>query len=309
MIGPLPRILFIMKPAKAAAKLTVPAENRLARRLLAVGRAGGACAVLCVAETATMCERVKAGSGKLRLLAASPSRKVCRDLAAQGFETLLLPLRFISRFKQAQYAVAMALQKGKVSPGERLVCSVGSSLARSEFILVMEVGQESSALALQELVKYPDDVHMPVLEATIDVACEIARAARRGKRLGAIFVLGDSASVLEGTRQLVPNPFQNVVPHERSLLSPSIRDLLVELAKLDGAFVARQDGVVETAGAFLAASPAETQVPQGLGTRHLAAAAVTARTRSTAVVVSATDGHIRVFKRGELVLHVDPVSL
>ncbi|MCU0788029.1 MAG: diadenylate cyclase [Verrucomicrobia bacterium] len=298
-----------MKPARIHGKRTASPEDRLARRLLSIGRAARVHAVLCVAESAAMCERVKAGSGKLRLLAASASRKACRDLAGQGFETLLLPLRFISRFKQAQYAVAMALQKGRVSPGERLVCSVGSSQARGEFILVLEVGQESSSLALQELVKSADDVSLPVIEAAIDVACEIARAARRGKRLGAIFVLGDSASVLDGSRQLVPNPFQNLALQERSLLSPSIRDLLVELAKLDGAFVARQDGVIETAGAFLVASPADVRVPQGLGTRHLTAAAITARTRTTAVVVSATDGHIRVFKRGELVMHVDPVSL
>jgi DNA integrity scanning protein DisA with diadenylate cyclase activity len=298
-----------MEPKRRSGRPAPPVEERLARRLLAIGRAARVRAVLCVAETATMCAQVKAGSGKLRLLAASPSRRASQDLAKQGFETLLLPLRFISRFKQAQYAVAMALQKGRVSPGERLVCSVGSSLARSEFILVMEVGQESSAVALQELVKYPDDVRLPVIEAAIDVACEIARAARRGKRLGAIFVLGDADGVLEGSRQLVPNPFQNVDLRERSLLSPSIRDLLVELAKLDGAFVVRRDGIIQTAGAFLTANPADVQVPQGLGTRHLAAAAVTARTRTMAVVVSATDGHIRVFKHGELVLHVDPVSL
>jgi diadenylate cyclase len=298
-----------MKAKKGQGKRTASAENRLARRMLEIGRAGGVNAVLCVAESVALCERVKAGAGKLRFLAASPSQKVCDDLGKRRIETLLLPLRFISRFKQAQYAVSMALLKRKVSPGQRLVCSVGPSLPHSAFILVMEAGEERSALALQELVQRTDDVRMSVLEASLEVACEIARAARRGKRLGAIFALGDSASVLEGSRQLVPNPFQSVAQQERSLLSPSIRDLLVELAKLDGAFVVRKDGVIQTAGAFLAASPADVEVPQGLGTRHLAAAAVTARTRTTAVVVSATDGHVRVFKTGKLVLHVDPASL
>lgn len=298
-----------MNHKKAHGRRTASAGDRLARRLLEIGHAGGVSVVVCVGETVAMCERVKAGAGKLKFLAASLSQKTCDDLAKRGIETLWLPLRFISRFKQAQSAVATALLKRKLFAGQRLVCSVGSSVARSEFILVMEAGEESAALALQELVRSLDDVRLPVLEAVLEVACEIARAARRGKRLGAIFALGDSAKVLEGSRQLVPNPFHSAIQPDRSLLSPSIRDLLVELSKLDGAFVVRRDGLVQTAGAFLAASPAEVEVPQGLGTRHLAAAAVTARTRTLAVVVSATDGHVRVFKHGKLVLHVDPMSL
>jgi diadenylate cyclase len=37
---------------------------------------------------------------------------------------------------------------------------------------------------------------------------KIGRAARRGKRIGAIFMLGGSLNVLERSKQLVPNPFQ-----------------------------------------------------------------------------------------------------
>lgn len=44
----------------------------------------------------------------------------------------------------------------------------------------------------------------------------------------------------------------------------------------------------------------------GLGARHAAAAAVTARTAATGVVVSATDGNVRVFSGGRMVLRMDP---
>jgi diadenylate cyclase len=47
-------------------------------------------------------------------------------------------------------------------------------------------------------------------------------------------------------------------------------------------------------------------LPAGLGARHVAAAAVTKRTTSTAVVVSATDGNVRAFSGGTMVLHIDP---
>jgi len=190
-----------------------------------------------------------------------------------------------------------------------VLCTVGSSVAGSDFILAHEVGPETAAIALHDLVRQNRVVRPSVMEAVIDVACEIGRAARRGKRLGAIFLLGDANEVMRGSRQLVPNPFEQLKPAECSLLRPALRDLLVELAKLDGAFVAQGDGQIRSAGTFLSADPSHVQVPQGLGTRHLTAAAVTARTRGVAVVVSATDGHIRVFARGDMVLHLDAESL
>jgi DNA integrity scanning protein DisA with diadenylate cyclase activity len=89
------------------------------------------------------------------------------------------------------------------------------------------------------------------------------------------------------------------------LTDPATHDLLVELSKLDGAFVARGDGFIQTAGVFLATANSTVEVPSGLGARHVAAAAATARTLSTAVVVSATDGNVRVFVKGNMVLRVD----
>jgi hypothetical protein len=49
-----------------------------------------------------------------------------------------------------------------------------------------------------------------------------------------------------------------------------------------------------------------TDVDAGLGARHVAAASVTAHTTATAVVVSATDGNVRAFAGGQLVLQLDP---
>ena len=92
----------------------------------------------------------------------------------------------------------------------------------------------------------------------------------------------------------------------RLLTNADIHDALVELSKLDGAFVLRGDGFIQAAGVFLTSPPAETELVSGLGTRHAAAAAVTMRTMATAIVVSATDGQVRAFSGGKLVLQVDP---
>ena len=81
--------------------------------------------------------------------------------------------------------------------------------------------------------------------------------ARRGKRIGTIFMLGDSLKVQEGAKQLIPNPFHGHEEATRRLTNPDIHEAIVELSKLDGAFVVRGDGFIQTAGTFLA-SPTPT---------------------------------------------------
>jgi DNA integrity scanning protein DisA with diadenylate cyclase activity len=56
----------------------------------------------------------------------------------------------------------------------------------------------------------------------------------------------------------------------------------------------------------LASTEEDIKLPPGLGARHVAAAAVTMRTDATAVVVSATDGNVRAFSHGRMVLQLDP---
>ena len=48
-------------------------------------------------------------------------------------------------------------------------------------------------------------------------------------------------------------------------------------------------------------------LPKGLGTRHWAAAAITAVTKSVAIVVSQSTGTVRIFRDGEVILRVSPM--
>jgi DNA integrity scanning protein DisA with diadenylate cyclase activity len=89
---------------------------------------------------------------------------------------------------------------------------------------------------------------------------------------------------------LIPNPIQG---HEDRLwrtTNPDIHDVLVEFSKLEGAFVIRGDGFIQSEGVFLTTIYPEMQSPTGLGAQHMAAAAVTALAVATAVLVSAIDG-------------------
>jgi DNA integrity scanning protein DisA with diadenylate cyclase activity len=79
-----------------------------------------------------------------------------------------------------------------------------------------------------------------------------------------------------------------------------------EIAHLDGAFVVGPDGTVEAAARYIDASAENVSVAKGLGARHWAAAAITRKTRSVAVAVSETNGTVRLFQNGEVVLRIEP---
>ena len=71
---------------------------------------------------------------------------------------------------------------------------------------------------------------------------------------------------------------------------------------MDGAFVVARDGTVEAACRLINAPMTGLTVAKGLGTRHWAAAAITAVTRALAVVVSQSNGTVRLFQDGEVIL-------
>jgi hypothetical protein len=80
-----------------------------------------------------------------------------------------------------------------------------------------------------------------------------------------------------------------------------------EIAQMDGAFIVARDGTVEAACRLIDAPVTGLTLPKGLGTRHWAAAAITAATRAVAVVVSQSNGTVRLFQNGETILRIAPM--
>jgi len=54
-------------------------------------------------------------------------------------------------------------------------------------------------------------------------------------------------------------------------------------------------------------APVEITMSRGLGARHWAGAAISKNTKAIAVVVSETNGTVRIFQNGETVLRVEPM--
>jgi DNA integrity scanning protein DisA with diadenylate cyclase activity len=281
----------------------------LAAMVTRVGEAAVADAIICVTESGSFARHLAGLSVPSRLIAATVNQNTFDGLVEAGLETLRLPLHAAEKYSQIRYVLSVALRAGRVAVGDLVVCAIGCHVYAEEgnLVVLTDVDAAIESLVITDLLKLTDGIRPQVLEAALAVASKIGRVIRRGgTRIGAIFMLGDSLNVLKGSRQLVPNPFHGHEDSVRRLTNPDIHDALVELSKLDGAFVVRGDGYIQSAAVFLATGNVETQLPCGLGARHLAAASVTARTAATAIAVSATDGNVRAFSEGQMVLQLDP---
>ena len=283
-------------------------DEELAQMVVNIAEATRVDGIICITESGLLAQHLYRRSGHFRVITTTTNNITYDTLTKAGLEVIRLPFYTADKYNQIRHAIAVVLRSSSVSIGDLVVCAIGHDVYREEGNLIVLTEMEASVekLAVSDLLTLTDGIQPKALEAAIMVACKIGRAARRGKRIGAIFMLGDSLKVQEGSKQLVPNPFQGHEKANRMLTNPDIHDALVELSKLDGAFVLRGDGFIQAAGVFLTSPPTEIELVAGLGARHAAAAAVTMRSKATAIVVSATDGNVRVFSGGRMVLQIDP---
>jgi len=154
---------------------------------------------------------------------------------------------------------------------------------------------------LCQVTEYDSDI----LESLIELAVEIAREGREGRRIGTLFTLGDEEAVLAKSRSLILNPLEGHPESVRHITDPSLRGTVKELAQLDGAFVVSTSGVVIAACRYLDAAASPIEVPLGLGSRHIAAAHISAATRAIGIVVSES-AIVRLFCHGAMIGEIIP---
>jgi diadenylate cyclase len=199
-----------------------------------------------------------------------------------------------------RYAGTMDLD-GLLDAVEDAAGSPGSSLGGRS------VSESTGPLAelLDEVCSERRGVNNRTLRRVVNLAVEIAREGREGRKIGTLFVVGDSAAVLEHSRPMILDPLYGH-PHEsKRIEDPDLRETLKELAQLDGAFVVSDGGVVLSGARYIDAVSNHLELPLGLGSRHVAAASVSSRTEAVAVAVSESST-VRMFDDGELVAEIVP---
>ncbi len=144
------------------------------------------------------------------------------------------------------------------------------------------------------------------LEEIIQLAVEIAREGREGRKIGTLFVVGDVEQVLDRSRPLLLDPLYGHPSELLHVARPDLRETVKELAQLDGAFLVADDGTFVSAGRFVEVDlGAPGNFLPGLGTRHAAAASISGATGAIAVVVSQSSV-VRVFSGGEVRAEIIP---
>ena len=157
----------------------------------------------------------------------------------------------------------------------------------------------------KEICSEKRHVNKEVLEQVVTLAVEIAREGREGRKIGTLFVVGDTEEVLGSSRPLILDPLAGHPDEKKSIFDPDLRETLKELAQLDGAFVVSEDGVVVSAARYVDTVSDDLDVPLGLGSRHWAAASVSKRTGAVSVAVSESS-MVRMFDDGDLISEITP---
>lgn len=157
----------------------------------------------------------------------------------------------------------------------------------------------------EEICTEKREVDTRVLEQTVSLAVEIAREGREGRKIGTLFVVGDSGEVIKRSKPLILDPLHGHPDESKQIEDPDMRETIKELAQLDGAFLVSNAGVVLSAARYIDAASDSLDLPLGLGSRHVAGASISRQTRAVAVVVSESS-MVRMFDDGELVSEIVP---
>jgi DNA integrity scanning protein DisA with diadenylate cyclase activity len=160
-------------------------------------------------------------------------------------------------------------------------------------------------MVFQSILCQVTDYDPDVLESLIELAVEIAREGREGRRVGTLFTLGDENVVLAKSRPLILDPLTGHPESSRHVANLNLRGTVKELSQLDGGFVVSHDGIFLSACRYLDAVATEVDVPLGLGSRHIAAANMSAVTKAVGIVVSESSV-VRLFCHGRLVGEIIP---
>ncbi|HYQ85337.1 MAG TPA: diadenylate cyclase [Rubrobacter sp.] len=157
----------------------------------------------------------------------------------------------------------------------------------------------------EEICTEKREVDRRVLEETVSLAVEIAREGREGRKIGTLFVVGDSGEVIKRSKPLILDPLHGHPDESKQIENPDMRETIKELAQLDGAFLVSNEGVVLSATRYIDAASDNLNLPLGLGSHHVAGASISRQTRAVAVVVSESS-MVRMFDDGELVSEIVP---
>jgi DNA integrity scanning protein DisA with diadenylate cyclase activity len=264
-------------------------------------------AILVLLEGPAEWARLKTLAGTAKIVVAA---NVIGDLAGAkeaGLEIVHLDMPDSPVYERLTQLVLEAVADDILTTGSSVVALYsGFDAAAVDSLSVINLDEHLNRLTGRDLRQLEIRVPLDTLKIVVDLAVEIGREGREGKPVGTLFVVGDSRKVLACSRSVGFDPVRGYNRKERDLNDPRVREGIKEIAQMDGAIIVSPDGVVEAACRYLDCSAADVTLSKGLGARHWAAAAISRATNAVAVTVSQSNGTVRIFQNGEVVLRIEP---
>jgi DNA integrity scanning protein DisA with diadenylate cyclase activity len=272
-------------------------------------------AVLLLTETPIDWEEVTRMLSGCKLFVAAENPVLTKSLRDSPDWTVIdLDPEPIPTQERMNSALLKAVSEDQLQPGAHVV-ALYNGIATLEdapepvdSLSVIHLGEHLERMTAQDLRVLGNAAPIEVLRAVVDLATEIGREGREGQPVGTILVVGDTRKVLSMSRFQNFNPFRGYSRAERDVRHRDVREQIKEIAKLDGAILIGRDGIAEAACLHLNVRADGVSLGKGFGSRHMAAAGISKSTSAIAFAVSQSSGSVRVFQKGEEVLHIEPLA-
>jgi diadenylate cyclase len=264
-------------------------------------------ALLVLLEGPTDWEQLKVLVGDGKVLIAADMAEQLEGAAEAELATVVLNMADSPVYEKLTQALLESVADDILAPGARVVAMYsGFEAGTIDSISVINLSERLERLTARDLRQLETQVPLDTLKTVVDLALEIGREGREGKPVGTLFVVGDTRRVIACSHPTGFDPVKGYNRKERNLSDPRVREGIKEVAQMDGAFIVNPDGTVEAANRYIDAPATNITLSKGLGARHWAAAAITRTTKSVAVAVSESNGTVRIFQNGEVVLRIEP---
>jgi len=268
-------------------------------------------ALLIMLEAPVDWKTLKKKTTKQMVVLAADSVAHLEGAEKEGFGTVVVNLSSATFIEKLNQALLDGVAKELLSSGSDVVAMYSAFEKEGGEVInslsLLRLDERLGKLSARDLRRLETQVPLETLKTVVDLAVEIGREGREGKAVGTMMVVGDHSKVLKHSRTIGFDPVKGYKQAERNLREPSVREAIKEIALMDGAFVISSTGIVVAACQLLeTGGTGSITLSKGLGTRHWAGAAISKKTKTIAVVVSESNGSVRIFQDGQVMLRIEP---
>ncbi len=204
--------------------------------------------------------------------------------------------------EKLRYIIIEAIKRKYVQKDSTILFLFDNSISEEYNLgmIVLEVSKVVYRIAKFNLAEFLEQER--ILEKIIEIVEDIRNEGREGKKIGTLFIIGDETELSEFIKPLILNPFHGYPDQLIDILNNDLTETIKEYAQLDGCFIINNEGIIKSAGTYIDIDTKDIKRYYGWGTKHLAAVAITEKTKSIAILLSESGGKIKIFKSGKLIL-------